>query len=78
MRNLNPAKAVENTADWFAERNYERQAEAIARIITSGDRHAIQSLRQLRQLDPGDWRRYAVIGEVLVRAGVLGAEEALD
>lgn len=78
VRNLNPAKAIENTADWFAERNYERQAEAIARIITSGDRQAIMRLRQLRQLEPGDWRRYAILGEVLVRSGVMGAESALD
>jgi hypothetical protein len=78
VRNLNPAKLVENAADWFANRNYERQAEAIARIITSGDRQAIARLRQLRQLEPGDWRRFAVLGEVLVRGGVMGADAALD
>jgi hypothetical protein len=78
VRNLNPAKLVENTADWFANRNYERQAEAIARIITSGDRQAIARLRQLRQLEPGDWRRFAILGEVLVRGGVMGADAALD
>jgi hypothetical protein len=78
VRNLNPAKMVENTADWFANRNYERQAEAIANIITSGDRQAIARLRQLRQLEPGDWRRYVILGEVLVRSGAMGAEKALD
>jgi hypothetical protein len=78
VRNLNPAKLAENTADWFANRNYERQAEAIANIITSGDRQAIARLRQLRQLEPGDWRRYVILGEVLVRSGAMGAEKALD
>jgi hypothetical protein len=77
IRNVNLLKAVENTADWFANRNYERQAEAIANIITSGDRQAIMRLRQIRQLEPNDWRRFAVIGEVLTRGGALGAEEAL-
>jgi hypothetical protein len=77
VRNLNPAKLVENAADWFANRNYERQAEAIARIITSGDRQAIARLRQLRQLEPGDWRRFAVLGEVLVRGGFRGADAAI-
>jgi hypothetical protein len=77
IRNVNLLKAVENTADWFANRNYERQAEAIANIITSGDRQAIMRLRQIRQLEPNDWRRFAVIGEVLTRGGALGAEAAL-
>jgi hypothetical protein len=78
IRNLNPARLVENTADWFANRNYDRQAEAIANIITSGDRQSIARLRQLRQLEPGDWRRYAILGEILVRGGAMGAEAALE
>ena len=78
IRNLNPAKMAENAADFFAERNYERQAEAIANIITSGDRQAINRIRALRQLEPGDWRRYAVMGEVLTRTGALATESALD
>jgi hypothetical protein len=78
VRNMNPAKLVENTADWFANRNYDRQAEAIANIITSGDRQSIARLRQLRQLEPGDWRRYAILGEILVRGGAMGAESALE
>jgi hypothetical protein len=77
VRNLNPARLAENVSDWFANRRYERQAEAIAHIITSGDRRAIAQLRQLKQLEPGDWRRRAVIGEILVRGGFLGAEQYL-
>jgi hypothetical protein len=77
-RNLDPFKLAENTADWFANRNYERQAEAIANIITSGDRQAIARLRQLRQLEPSDWRRYVILGEALVRVGAMGTEKALD
>jgi hypothetical protein len=77
-RNLNPAKLVENASDFFANRNYDRQAEAIANIITSGDRQAINRLRQLRQLDAGDWRRYAILGAVLEKTGAFAAEKALD
>lgn len=77
VRNLNPAKLVENAAEFFANRNYDRQAEAIARIITSGDRDAILRLQQLRQLQPGDWRRYAVMGHILERSGAFAAEKAV-
>lgn len=77
-RNLNPAKLVENTAEFFANRTYDRQAEAIARIVTSGDPQAIMRIRQLRQLAPDDWRRYAVLGHLLERGGVFAAEKAMD
>lgn len=77
-RNLNPARLIENAADFFANRNYDRQAEAIANIITSGDRQAINRLRQLRQLDARDWRRYAILGAVLERSGSFAANKALE
>lgn len=78
IRNINPARALENAAEFFADRNYVRQSEALARIITSGDRDAILAMRQLRQFGPSDWRRYAIVGHLLERTGVAGAEAALD
>lgn len=77
VRNINPAKALDNVADWFANRNFDRQAEALAHIITSGDRQAIMRLRQLRNLPDNDWRRLSVMGEVLVRGGAVAADEYL-
>lgn len=76
-RNLNPSKLIENTADFFANRNYDRQAEAMANIITSGDRDALLRIRQLRQLAPDDWRRYAILGHLLERGGAFAADKAM-
>lgn len=77
-RNVNPARLLDNMAEFFANRNYERQAESVANIITSGDRQAITRLRQLRQLDDGDWRRYAILGAVLEKTGAFAADKALE
>lgn len=77
-RNINPAKLVENAADFMADRRYDRQAEVIANIITSGDRQAILRLQQLRQLQPNDWRMFAILGAVLERSGVAATEKALN
>lgn len=77
-RNMNPAKFLENTADFFANRNYDRQAEAMANIITSGDRQAIARIRQLKQLNDGDWRKYAILGAVLEKTGAFAAGKALE
>lgn len=78
VRNVNPAKLLENTAAFFENRNYERQAEALANIITSGDRAAINRVRALKHLEPGDFRRWSVLGDVLTRTGAIAAESALD
>jgi len=76
-RNLNPAKLIENASEFFANRNYDRQAEAVANIITSGDRDALLRIRQLRQLAPDDWRRYAVLGHLLERGGAFAVNKAM-
>lgn len=78
VRNANPAELARNASAWLADKNYEKQAAAIAEIYARGDRTSINALRSLRQIKPSDERRYAIIGAVLTRAGVLGAEEALD
>lgn len=78
MRNANPVQAMRNGAEWLGERNYRREADAIARIFAQGDMDAIRALRALRQLGPEDARRYAVIGAILTRSGVIGAETAFD
>jgi hypothetical protein len=77
-RNVNPVNWPKGIEEWFTNRRYDRQAEAMAHIITSGDRQAITRIRQLRNLDPGDYRRLSVLGEVLIRSGAYGAEQALD
>jgi hypothetical protein len=77
-RNANPVNWPKGLEEWFTNRRFDKQAEALARIITSGDRQAITRIRQLKNLDPGDYRRLSVLGEVLVRSGAYGAEEALD
>lgn len=76
--NLNPSALIKNTSSFFADRNYEKQAEAIAKIYAQGDMESIRALKALRQLGPADERRYAVIGAILTRAGVFGGESALD
>lgn len=75
VRPWDKAKAAQ---DFFAQRSYTKQAEAIAKIITSGDRAALQKLRSLKQYKDGDWRRWAILGEVLTRGGVMAADEALN
>ena len=77
-RNANPAKLLENTADWFANANYERQAAALAKIVTTGDANAIHMLRQLRQVSPSDQRRNIIMGHLLEQAGEFGADKAYD
>lgn len=77
-RNVNPARLFDNVSDFLATRNYERQAEAVANIITSGDKQAISRLRQLKNLEPGDWRRYAILGAVLEKTGAFAANKALE
>jgi hypothetical protein len=78
FRNINPAEAARNAANFFAERNYERQAEALAKTYTSRDTEAITKLRALKDMKPNDWRRYAVVGAVLERLGMVGGEYVLD
>lgn len=75
---VRPWEKARAAQDFFAERNYAKQAEAIARIITSGDRTAINRLRSLKHYKANDWRRWAIIGEALTRAGEFGAERATD
>lgn len=78
LRNLNPAEALRNASQYFADRNYEKQAADIARIFARGDRTAIEQMRQLRQLSPEDIRRHIILGHLLTQGGVLAAKKALD
>lgn len=76
-RNLNPIEWPKHVAEFFANKNYERQAEALAKIYTSGDPKMIAQLRQLKRYEPGDFKRVAIIGQLLTQAGVEGGEAAL-
>lgn len=78
IRNVNPSQALKNTSDFFQDRNYERQAEAIARIFTSGNQDAIRQLRALRQFSPSDVRRQVAIGHILARSGYAGGSALLN
>lgn len=78
IRNINPAKLIENSANWFADASYERQAAAIARIYAQGDQDAIRALRSLRQLSPDDVRRHIIIGHALAKSGEFGASKAME
>lgn len=78
LNNINPAQAMRNFSDAWAERNYERTAARVADIFASGDRDAITALRQLRQLGPADVRRRLVIGHFLGQGADVGAEWALE
>jgi hypothetical protein len=75
---LRPWDKIKAAQDFFAERNYARQAETIANIVTSGDRQALAQLRALRRYDASDYRRYIILGELLGRVTAEGAEAALD
>jgi len=78
IRNTNPAQLVQNTADFFANKNYERQAEALAKIYTTGDPKMLNMLRSLKQTSPDDAKRIAVIGQLLTDAGYIGGDMALN
>jgi hypothetical protein len=73
-----PWDKVAAARDFFADRNYAKQAEVLAKIITSGDRGAVNRLRSLKQNKPNDWRRWAIIADALVRSGELGVESVTD
>lgn len=73
-----PWDKIKAAQEFFSERNYAKQAESIAKIITSGDRQALSQLRQLKQLKPGDWRRNVIIGDILVRGGFAALDKALE
>jgi hypothetical protein len=64
--------------DWRAETNLDRQAEALARIFTQGDERAIAQLRALRRLEPDDYRRVALIGQLLTQTGAMGVGAAIE
>ena len=55
--------------EFFGDRNYRKQADVIAQIVTSGDRQAMSRLRALKSYKANDWRRVALAGEALVRGG---------
>lgn len=77
LRNVNPVSALKNASDFFAERSFEKQAAAIAKIYAQGDKAAIAQLRsQLRQLGPDDTRNMILIGHLLTQSGAYGVEQA--
>lgn len=73
-----PWNKVAAARDFFAERSYAKQAEAIARIMTSGDRAAMNRLRSLKAYKASDWRFWAAMGDALTRGGVIAGDAALD
>jgi len=74
-KNINPLKALENAADFFTNRNLEKNAQTMVDVITSGDPEAVKVLRELRKLSPKDMRWRALVGHLLTRGGVQGAQE---
>lgn len=78
IENVNPARLLANTAEFFRNANYEQQAQTIANIYASGNRDAIAALRQLRQLSPADVRRQMIMGHMIERFGENAAPKALD
>lgn len=70
-----PFDKMRAARDFFANRSIDRQAQAMANIIASGDRAAIGRLRSLRQYDQSDWRYWATLGDILVRSGQIALDE---
>lgn len=60
-------KATTAVADAAAERNLQKQSAEMVKLVTSGDRDAINSIRQLRKLTPLQWRALAASGQLTVR-----------
>lgn len=76
FRNANPAAALRNAADFFSDRNFEKQAAAVAKIYAQGDKQAIAQLRELKQLGADDIRRQILIGHLLTQTGAMGVSQA--
>lgn len=78
MTKINPAEALRSFDEFVTDRNFQRQASRIADIFASGDRDAINALRQLRQLRPDDVRRRIVIGHLLANTAEYGVDHVLE
>jgi len=75
IRNLNPLKLVENTADWIAEARLGAKSAEMADIITQPG--AMKELKELRRMSPASVRFRVTLGHVLNLAGRTAAEEVL-
>jgi hypothetical protein len=82
VQTLNPANknflGLEALKDFLTERNLDRNAEKVAKLITSGDPDAIHRMRELRRLSLASREGLLAFGHFLARAGVGAAEAVLD
>lgn len=77
FRNINPAQALRSFDEWATGRSMDKNARAVAEIVTSGDSASIAAMRELRKLSPSDVRFRVVLGHVLSNAGRLAISELI-
>lgn len=71
---VTPFDKARAARDWFANRSIDKQAQAIANIMASGDHAAISRLRSLKTYTDRDWQKWAILGDLLVRTGQIAAD----
>lgn len=77
IRNINPAELLRNVSDWMTSKNVDRQAQTMVKLITSGDPEVIQSMRELRKLSNTQRQTVLLLGHLIERGTVAGAEAAV-
>lgn len=77
IRNSNPMALLRNVSDWMTSNNMEKQAQAVVKMVTSGDPEVIQTMRELKKLSNTQKQSVLLLGHLLERTSVAGAETAV-
>lgn len=77
LKQINPAQAARNVAEWRTTRRMDRNAARMAEIVTSNDPDAIATMRELRRLSPWDKRWMIVFGHLIGQGGAAAAGEMI-
>jgi hypothetical protein len=76
LRGLNPLQLLKDGEEFLTNRALAKNDLASLQHVISNDPQAIQAMRELRKLTPGEWQYRALLGFIVTRGGPPAAEAA--